>query len=242
MPRRELFAAYQELGFTKYEAFSQWPDSRHLWTGDPAADRAEAAEFGLIITSYHIPQIGADLEAGLSQAIAAARYASQLGDNLAVLFKADTRELMSEAAPRFLEALERENIAVLPVVQNHKGTAITTLDDYREVLQATPNPRLRGVLEVGHFAKVDTSWEAGWELLEGRLGLIHVNDIRDGESVRFGSGEVDFAGLLRRVKAGGYSGNIVVELELANRETDPAQTLEGLAEAIAYLEDLWESA
>jgi sugar phosphate isomerase/epimerase len=64
--------------------------------------------------------------------------------------------------------------------------------------------------------------------MEGRIALIHVNDIRDGRSVLYGTGEVDFRRADAAVKASGYEGNIVVELELATREAAPEKTVEGV--------------
>jgi sugar phosphate isomerase/epimerase len=242
MPRAELYALYRELGFTKYEGFCTWCVAQHDFRADPAAAREEAARYGLEITSFHLPQIGEDIEAGLADALTAARFASQLSDNPPVLFKAASREIFARATRPFLDALEGEGIRVVPVVQNHKGTAITTLEDYREVLASANDPRLKGLLEVGHFARVGTPWNAGWELLEGRIGLIHVNEIREGASVLFGTGEVDFAGLLKQIKASGYAGHIVVELELATRDTEIPPTINGLRDALTLLDELWEQA
>jgi sugar phosphate isomerase/epimerase len=237
-----LFAAYRRIGFTKYEAFSSWATACHDGTVDPAAARAELAGFGLQVTSYHLPPIEQNIDAGLAKALAAARYAARLGEGVAVLFKAATKDIFIQSAARFLDALERERLAVVPVVQNHKGSAITTLDDYREVLEGIDDPRMKAVLEVGHFQRVGVDWRAGWDLLGDRLALIHVNDIRAGASVLYGTGEVDFAGLMKQVKASGYPGNIVVELELATHATQPQTTLDGLRAAADLLCNLYDAA
>ncbi len=242
MPIDELFPAYQKLGFRKYEAFSQAMACRHPWTGDPVADREYAASFGLQITSYHLPMIGEEIDAGVADALAAARYAARVGDNVAVLFKAASRDIFAQVGKPFLDAIESEGLDVVPVVQNHKGTAITTLDDYREVLDRIDDSRLKGILEVGHFQRVGVSWKEGWEMLGERLALIHVNEIRGDESVHYGTGEVDFPGLMKQIKTSGYDGNIVVELELANRTEAPQETLEGLANAIDLLCRLYSEA
>jgi hypothetical protein len=47
---------------------------------------------------------------------------------------------------------------------------------------------------------------------------------------------------MQRVKSSGFSGNIVVELELATRETAPEQTVEGVRQAVDYLEKLYDAA
>jgi len=47
---------------------------------------------------------------------------------------------------------------------------------------------------------------------------------------------------MQRVKASGYAGNIVVELELATREAAPELTVEGVKRAVDYLEKLYNQA
>ncbi len=182
--------------------------------------------------------IQADIKAGVRNAIDAARFASKLSDQPAVLFKAHTREQLVAAAPQFLDGLDLANINVVPVLQNHMGTCISTLDDFIAILDEINDPRMKAVLEVGHFQRVGTHWREAWSALGDRIALIHVNDIRDGQSVLFGTGDVDFSGLMAQVKRTGFAGNIVVELELASRETDPASTMDGLRSAIHLLCDL----
>jgi sugar phosphate isomerase/epimerase len=237
-----LFAAYREIGFTKFEAFSIWVAARHNETVEPIAARAQAAEYGLAITSYHLPKIERDIEAGLAAAVSAARYAARLGEGVAVLFKADTKDLLIQTAPRFLDAIEREHLNVIPVVQNHKGSAISTLEDFRDVLRGIDDPRMKAVLEVGHFHRVGVKWQDGWDLLSDRIALIHVNDIRAGQSVPFGTGEVDLAGLMKQVKHTGYAGNVVVELELATHATQPQLTIDGLRDAANVLCKFYDAA
>lgn len=231
MATEDLFPAYREIGFTKYEAFSTWAAARHEWTGDPRKARDFAAGHGLRITSYHLPQIGED--GNLDAALDAARYASQLGDNVITLFKAATRETFGRTGRAFLDAVA--DLDITPVLQNHAGSAITTLADFEEVLDRIDDPRMRAILEVGHFRRVGVDWRAGWNLLGGRIALIHVNEIRDGQSVPYGTGGTDFTGLLRHVKATGWTGDIVVELELPTHETNPEITLAGLRDATRQL-------
>lgn len=242
MPLDELLSVYQNIGFKQLEAFSSWAKARHDWNSDPKAAAKQAQSYGMAITSYHLPPISEDLEGSLAQAIAAATFASQLGDNVAVLFKANSLDLFAKAGRRFLDTLEQRALTVIPVIQNHKGSAITTLDDYGEALARINDERMKCVLEVGHFQRVGVSWEQGWSLLENRIALIHINDIRAGKSVRLGEGEVDFSGLLKRIKERANPSNIVVELELANQNENPDETIAGLTHAVSQLIQLYESA
>jgi sugar phosphate isomerase/epimerase len=239
----DLLPVYGQLGFSKMEAFTEWAQARLDWREDPMIARGKAHAAGLVTTSFHLPLIhGDDVETGLANALAAARYAEALGAK-AMLLKASSREVFRQIGIRFLNALEQENIQVTPVVQNHRGSAISTLEDYQEVFDSFDNdPRLKAVLEVGHFHRVGVDWQTGWEFLADRIALIHINDIRDGMSAHYGTGEVDFAGLMRRIKSSGYDGEIVVELELENRDVEPQETLDGLKNAVALLTRLYERA
>lgn len=239
----ELLPAYRRLGFSKMEAFTEWAQGHLDWHDDPAIALSKAQAAGMAITSFHLPLIRDDnVEGGFEDALAAARYAQALGTKV-MLFKTASREIFGRIGVRFLDALDSENIQVTPVVQNHRGTAISTLEDYQQVFSLlNHDPRLKAVLEVGHFQRVGVPWQAGWEYLGERIALIHVNDIRDGKSVHYGTGEVDFAGLMRQVRTTEYQGEIVVELELENRDDAPQDTLNGLKNAITLLTDLYNKA
>ena len=134
MSQQDLFPAYQRLGFTKYEAFPSWAECRHPWGGNADEDRQRAADYGLEITSYHLPPITENIEESLGHALAAARYASRLGAKI-VLFKAAKKDCFGAVGKRFLDVLEKENLNLTPVLQNHAGSAISTLQDYRDVFE-----------------------------------------------------------------------------------------------------------
>ena len=232
----KVLAACQDLGFHKFEGFSEWPTCKLDWRGDPAIPRNLAGSMELSFASFHLPTIREDENAGLEDAILAARYAPGLGAKI-VLFKAASRGVLVRMTTRFLEALDEANLGLTPVLQNHLGTAISTPEDYREVFTGIgDDPRMKAVLEVGHFQRAGFSWKQGWDCLDDRVALIHVNEIRAGQSVLYGTGEVDFPGLMRHVKRVGYSGDMVVELELSNRESDPQETIDGVRRAVALLE------
>ena len=239
-PLEKVLETCRDLGFQKFEGFSEWPASKLDWRGDPAIPRRLAESMGLRFTSFHLPTIREDLEAGLENALAAARYADGLGAKI-VLFKAASREIFSKVTTRFLDALDKSGLGLTPVLQNHLGSAISTLDDYKEVFDSIANdPRMKAVLEVGHFQRSGIAWKQGWDFLGDRVALIHINEIRAGESVLFGTGEVDLRGLIRQVKISGYQGDLVVELELPGRESDPQPTIDGVRQAVALLESYYQ--
>lgn len=228
----ELLDLYRDLGFRNIELFTSvgWPSSVDP-LGDADALRARVDERGMRITSMHLPPITAELD--VARAVTAAGFARGVGADVA-LFKAATRELYIESAGQFLD--ETAGVGITPVLQNHAGAAISTLDDFRTVLGGIGDPRMRTLLEVGHFARVGVDWRDAYDVLGETIALVHVNDIDgDGRSVPFGTGTVDFAGLLSHLDDVGYTGNLVVELEL-DGHTDAVQpTVTGLRDALELL-------
>jgi sugar phosphate isomerase/epimerase len=225
----ELLPAYARMRFRKFEVFTSWCRAAVAPNADAGPLLESARKYGIRFTSLHLPPVNDDLEKTLSAAVQAAKLAAVIGAQV-VLFKANTRENYIRAAGPFLDAIEREKIAVTPVLQNHRGTAISTLADFREVIEGIGDPRMQTLLEVGHFQRVGVSWQEGIELLGESVALVHVNEIKGEESVPYGMGDVDFLGLFRHLKAVGYAGNIVMELELKTRDTDPERTLKCLRE------------
>jgi sugar phosphate isomerase/epimerase len=227
------------MGFRKFEGFTEWATSRLDWKGDPSVPRRLAEYRGLRFSSFHLPTAKDDSESTLSDLMVAARYARGLGARI-VLFKATDRAIYGSLGPKLLDALDAESLGITPVLQNYHGGPIGKIDEFRDVLvRLKLDPRMKTLLEVGQFQRSGVSWRQGWELMEGRIELMHINDIREGKSVLYGTGEVDFRGLLRRVKTSGYPGDIVVELELSTRETAPEETIEGVKQAVDYLERLY---
>jgi sugar phosphate isomerase/epimerase len=237
VPLEELLPLYAGMGFGKFEAFSHWCASRLDFNADPQPYLDMAARHHMRYTSFHLPPVTTDFDASVEQAIVAARFAQRIGASV-VLFKADSRENYIRGARPFLDRIEREQIRVTPVLQNHRGTPITTLDDFRAVIEGIADPRMKALLEVGHFARVGTHWRQGYELLAGRIALVHINDIQGDASVPYGTGIVDFRGLFDQLRADGYAGDIVVELEL---HTLPQERIvQHLNEAVEYLRPLIE--
>jgi sugar phosphate isomerase/epimerase len=241
-PLEKVLSSCLELGFSKFEGFTEWSASKLDWRGDPAVPRQQAESSLLRFTSFHLPTIRQEEDEGLTNALTAARFAAGLGASI-VLFKAASLEIYARTIPRFLDALDEAKLELTPVLQNHFGTAISSLDDYKRVLASVADDsRMKALLEVGHFQRAGVSWERGWDFLGERVALIHLNEIRAGQSVLFGTGEVDFCGLMRRLKTSGYPGDIVVELELSTRESNPEETITGVKQAVEFLETCYREA
>ena len=234
----QIFPAYAALGFKKFESFCTWCASA-LDINQPSEQYlALAKQYEMTFTSMHLPAVTEQVATSLDAAVATAKYAQSIGVKV-VLYKANSRDLYIHAAKPFLDRLESENIEVTPVLQNHKGTPITTLDDFASIIQGINDPRMKTLLEVGHFARVGVSWQQGVELLGDSIALVHINEIDSaGNSVPFGTGNVDFSGLFEHLAHQNYRGDIVVELELDTRNSDAQRTMTELGNALTHLQNL----
>ncbi len=221
-------AAYQPLGFRYFEAFTSWAASALDIAQSPKAYRDLAERYGFSFASMHLPPVDDDRKASLDHAIKAAEFAAALGVKV-VLFKATNRPNYIATARTFLD--RTESLGLITVVQNHAGSPITTLEDYREVLDGIHDDRLEAVLEVGHFHTAGIPWRKGYTFLEGRIGLVHIKDQVGPVSVPYGTGEIDLPGLFEQLRTAQCRAPVVVEMEVKDAEN----TLRYLEEAMAYL-------
>lgn len=203
--------AYRALGYRKFEVFTGWARSAVSIEEDPEAYRRLADGIGMRLSSFHLPPIDPEgFETSLERAVKATCFAMELGATH-VIFKAADRPTYIRAAGAYLDAIE--GLPVTPVLQNHSGTAISTLEDFREVVQGIADERMRSLLEVGHFHRVGVSWKQAYSQLESSVALVHLKDMQGDDSVAFGSGEIDLKGLFARLFEDGYAGDFVVEME-----------------------------
>lgn len=226
LPLEAVFETHGQAGLRHIEGFTSWVQSALDWRADPAAYLALAARHGFAFASLHLPPVTGP--ESVAEAAAAARFAEALGCRV-VLFKADSRERYIAAGPAFLEATA--DLGVTPVVQNHAGSPITTLEDMLAVLEGIGDPRMRALLEVGHFHTAGVPWRRAAEALEGRIALVHFKDQIGPQSVPLGTGEIDLPGLFDWLRAREYRGDYVLEMEVADSEN----TLRYLASAVRYL-------
>src|SRR5882672_8617064 len=213
-----ILGVCREIGYRNFEVFTSWAKSAVDYHQDPAPFRDLFEHHGMRVHSFHLPPIGDDVGATLAESLAACRFAKALGAEV-VLYKATSRPGYRAAATRFLDGAC--DLGLTPVVQNHAGTAVSTLEDVREVLDGIADDRLKALLEVGHFHSVGVGWKRAYEQLEGRIALVHIKDQIGRQSVPFGSGEIDLPGLFARLDEDRYRGKYVVEMEVTDRENTP---------------------
>lgn len=225
----EVLNAYSSLGYENFEVFIGWAQSAFDYHGDPEFYLEKGRCFGMKFTSMHLPDVRADdLQGSLQEAIIAAQFADAIGAEV-VLYKASDRPTYIQAAPLFLGATD--DLDVTPVIQNHFGTPLTTLEDVRTVYEGIDDPRLHTLLEVGHFHSAGVGWPEAAEYLADSIALVHVKDQVGQQSVPFGEGEIDLPGLFRYMDGRGYDGRYVVEMEVEDSEN----TLQYLEQAREYV-------
>lgn len=228
----EALGAYSKLGYRKFEVFTSWTKSAFDIDGDPAFYLEKGAQYEMQFPSLHLPPIGDDIDAGVAKAVKATEFARAIGVGV-VLYKASSRENYIKGAKAYLDATE--HLGVTPVLQNHYGTPISTLDDFREVIEGINDSRMKTLFEVGHFHKAGIDWRDGYELLKGSIALVHIKDMVGQDPVPFGEGEVGLPELFVHMHSVGYTGDYVIEMEVCMSDID--RTLKLLGEARSYLLD-----
>ncbi len=231
MTLEEALAAYAEIGFDRFELFTGWVKSAVDPDRPPEEYLRLADKSGFRFSSIHLPPIGEDIEGSVARAARVCRSGAELGCPVAIV-KAKTREAYVTGGKLLLDAIEETPIT--PALTNHAGTAISTLEDYCEVIEGIDDARMKCLLEVGHFHSVGVSWRDGYDLLAGRIALVHVKDQVGSQSVAFGKGEIGLPGLFRRLAGDGYDGDVVIEMEGVDKEN----TLGYLADALRCVKEL----
>jgi sugar phosphate isomerase/epimerase len=222
-------SAYAAMGFRSYEVFTTWVASAFDIDRDPRFYAEKAGGYGLAYASLHLPPVDDGDPRSLERAVNGARFAAALQAPI-VLFKAVSREAYVRTARRFLDAVDE--LPVTPVLQNQYRTPISSLEDFREVLEGIGDSRMKTLLEVGHFHSAGVDWRQGYELLGDTIRLVHIKDKVGMQSVVFGTGEIDYPALFAHMRNVGYTGDFVMEIEAGDRDN----TFDMMRQSIAYLE------
>ena len=226
----EALAAYSRLGYSRFEMFTSWAKSAADYLDDPQPYLDLAAKHGFSYCAIHLPALIDDLDKSIAEAVQACRFGVEIGCRVAIV-KTSSKANLFAGAEDLLDAIA--DLPIVPVLQNHKGTAISTLEDCLEALSGVHDPRMQCLLEVGHFHSVGVPWRIAYEALRGRVRHVHIKDQIGPQSIPFGKGEIDLSGLFARLVEDGYEGDVVVEMEVRDREN----TLAYLADALQYIKE-----
>lgn len=225
----EALSVYSGLGYRSFEIFTSWAKSAFDFHRDPGEYVAAGREYGMAFSSLHLPEISIERrDSSMQEAVAAARFAEAVGAGV-VLYKAESRSTYVSEAAAFLDAVDE--LDVIPVIQNHFGTPLSSLEDVKEVYEGIGDNRMRTLLEVGHYHSAGVDWREAAEYLQDSIALVHIKDQIGPQSVPFGKGEIDLAGLFGYLDAAGYEGRYVVEMEVEDRKN----TVTYLADAFEFM-------
>lgn len=224
----DVLSAYSKMGFVKYEVFTSWVQSAFDIDRDPRYYSDALGAHGMRVASLHLPVVEKGDAESLERSVRGARFAAALGAPV-VLYKADSRQTYIDTARRFLDAIA--DLPLTAVLQNQVNTPISSLADFREVLDGIDDARMHTLLEVGHFHSAGVSWQEGCSLLGDSISLVHIKDKVGMESVVFGTGEIDYPALFRHMRDVNYGGDYVMEIEAGGRE----HTLDLMEQSLEYL-------
>ena len=229
MSLKEALDAYAAMGYEHFEVFTSWANSAVDYHSDSRLYLKEAKERAIDFTSFHLPPISAgDLSNTLQEAVAASRFADAIGAEIAI-YKATDRQTYISAARTFLDAVE--DLRIIPVIQNHYGTPLSSLEDVKEVFEGIADSRMRTLLEVGQFHSAGVDWREAADYLGESIALVHIKDQIGTQSVPFGRGDIDLPGLFYYLDERSYTGRYVIEMEV----TDGENTLKYLSDALTYV-------
>jgi sugar phosphate isomerase/epimerase len=229
LPLEKIMEEYSKIGYRKMELFTSSLQSAIDFSKNPDEYKQLSERYGIGFTSMHLPRIVEDQGESLDQAVSAALFAAGLGIKI-VLFKCESKAVYISSAKRFLDAIE--GLDVIPVLQNHVGSPISSLEDYSEVIRGIGDSRMKTLLEVGHFHSAGVNWRDGYDLLGDSIALIHIKDQIGSQSVAFGKGEIDLLGLFKKMNEVGYSGDYIVEMEVSDKEN----TIPYLKAALSHIQ------
>jgi sugar phosphate isomerase/epimerase len=214
-PLDHVVETYTRLGYQQMECFSRWTASAldERQPADPLRDRI--AQVGMSFYSLHLPPVTEDVPTTLREALAALKFASDLGMRL-VVFAAKSLPLYLQVLPVVLTAAEPLRLTV--TIEIHANTVIASLADALNLFRQVPDPRLKAVLEVGHLHKAGDHWRDACRALGERIAIVHLKDIKEGRNVGFHQGEIDLDGLVAHLRERSYAGAFVIEILVADRE------------------------
>lgn len=126
----------------------------------------------------------------------------------------------------------------LAIEMPHTGTLAERYDEVVELLAALDNPAIGVDYDTSHVARSGTSTDESLRIIGNRLEKVALRDVDDdGAFCRPGTGRIDFAHLIARLRERAYSGDLVIELETDGIEDVAGQRRE-VELAKGYLEGL----
>jgi sugar phosphate isomerase/epimerase len=169
--------------------------------------------------------------------------------------EADFRARLPTALRWLREPVERaERAGIVLGLENEYTTLAGTCWQAREVVDAVGSAALRVCWDVASGWYIGEPIFEGYARVRGLVNDVHVRDAerdsrdpaRHGPVVRLGDGHVDYAGVIRRLRADGYAGSLTLETHLYDGDPDQwpklrAATIHGMRELRRLLFESMES-
>ncbi|MGD8239595.1 MAG: sugar phosphate isomerase/epimerase [Armatimonadota bacterium] len=243
IPKHDLNAAVEAIRRTGYdymEAFTTWTDCA-LGPGSVPAGEAQAllARHGVGLSSLNGHAVtamsGGAIADCLPPILGDLRYAKEMELtrlNIRGAKQDQPMEVFVEGLRRV--ALEAARMAMGLIIGNHSGNRLERPEELSAAFEGAGADNVGMLVDAGHFYSVDVDPASAIRELGDHLQLLHIKDQIGRQSVRFGEGEMDVAGILKAARDVGYDGFVVVEMEVEDAEN----TEQYLAEGKEYLEDL----
>ena len=214
-PFEEIVPDYASMGYRQFELYATGRGSSPDYGKGAAYYAQKAKEYGIRYSSLHLPAIEDGDEASFEDAFKWYRFADELGIPVCV-FNSHKKESYAKLLAKMVTKIE--TFKPVLVVQIHEGRSLESLEDVRQVLKTVNHQKAMALHELGSYHAIGVSWKKVIDTFWPRIGLFHLKDMVGGQSVPFGTGEVDFASLFKTVESIGYSGSFVVELATTDRE------------------------
>lgn len=236
---------FERTGYRYVEIFTTWTNSRlDSETEDPKTVRSQLEQYELMLSSLNLNNLkagnkeerraqldavrrGIDFAASLGTRIVNVKGGGRTDEDMKALIE-DTSSLAE-----YIDGMTVDGEPMILCLGNHLGNRLQELTDFQTVFQHVDHPQVRVLVDIGHFHSARTDAATIMTALSSRIGLVHTKDQIGKESVPFGNGEIDNPKLLALLSDLGYSGFLVVEIEVEDKESIERY----LADAKDYLEE-----
>jgi len=106
-------------------------------------------------------------------------------------------------------------------LEPHLGNVLQEPEDFQQVFDAVPDPRVGLCVDTGHFHAAGVDTVEVIRRFATRIFNVHLKDHLGAVSVGIGRGEIDLAAIIAALREIGYRGGLTVELEVEDPENLP---------------------
>jgi len=146
--------------------------------------------------------------------------------------EAGARERVIDCARRV--AARTAGSPVRLCLEPHFGNVLQMPEDFQQVFDAVPDPRVGLCVDTGHFHAAGVDTISVIRRFAPRIFNVHLKDHLGAVSVGIGRGEIDLAAIIAALREIDYRGGLTVELEVEDPQSLPRYT----AEAYVYISGL----